>query len=752
MLPRPRRNGDARPAAAAIRGAVPMIRIENTRSFPGALHGLTQPTAMAILRFAGDLPGGGGEFDRRIAALIREMFSEITTLPESLLAGRRRSATSRRHVAAQNMADIAVALQLLSGHPSSRGIVLKTADAAVFHVAIPYFHRRAGEAALVAAGEIISLALEKLNGEAAAQRAMREGIADRIRKYRSVHIASAPPAGTTQLVRIAEKRNVPWTALAGGIVQFGQGIHTRRLNGTFTDRTSNIAARVARNKMLSSSMMRMAGLPVPNQWIVGSAEGAIEAAKKIGLPVVVKPADEDGGVGVFAGLKTQKAVREAYEKAVKASKSIVVEKHIDGDDYRLLVIDGRFISAVRRIPGGVTGDGEHTIEQLIAIYNADPRRGDTKEKLVKLTLDDEALSLIRQARCKTDTVLKKGRFLALRQRANLNTGGTPESASAIIHPDNCRLAEWAARIVGLDIAGVDYLTTDISKSWRETGGAICEVNGQPVLRPHWFADPDAGVNERIFDHVMAKAGNGRIPVVAVTGTHGRSTICRMLHAILVGMKVRAGAATTRGGWIGPDRIADHDVSGCAGGAMLLLDPSVQAAIVELPHKALLNAGFPFDRCTVAGITDLGDEDVGKDGITSLEGLAAIESAVLERARGAMVVNADDEVCVNAASHFKAPKKILISAKPRNRLVEAHVADGGVAIVTRASGSNRQIGLAHLKTFEPIAVTRDIPACGNGDEEAGLFCSLFTAALAVGLNLPLAAIGDGLRTFSPDRPA
>jgi cyanophycin synthetase len=722
------------------------FNLTGLRVYPGALHSLKQPSLIGMIRFSAELPDSPDKFDKPLAALVGKCFTSDRILPENLVGGRLKPPASRRLQLAQNIADVAIALQISASHPASRGLVLRTAKAETLYVVIPYYLAESGEAALKTAIKIVQAAAQHICERKLPDQQMLETLVPLVNSFRSQHSRLAPPSGSLQFVRIAERRNIPWNLLAGGIIQLGYGVHSRRFFGTFTDRTNNISARIARNKTLASSLLRKSGVPVPEYLLVRDAEGAINAAKRLGFPVVLKPAGEDGGLGVHSGLNDEKAVRRAFEQTAKLVNEIIVERHIAGDDYRLLVINGKFVSAVRRIPGGITGDGRHSVRELIDLVNQDPRRGDTKDKLVKLSLDEEAKELVTEAGLTPESVLEKDRFLVLRRRANVNTGGMPVSVASVIHRDNCLLAERAARIVGLDIAGVDYLTTDITRSWRETGGAICEVNGQPGLRLHWFADAGAKVNERIVNHLFPASRNGRIPIVALAGSRDSAAICSMLHAILLESGLVAGLATSRGAWIGNNRVSQDSTSAFDLGRGLLLDPVVQAAVYEIPMQTLTGFGVPFDLCMTAGITGIMDADIKKYGAGKPDTVMQIQSSLLARARDALVINADDSRLLSAAMPAMARNRILVSAGGDNRVVNEHVQAGGVALMLRQLHGKKEICRVTKAGHEAIADISELFA-GHDNAQTLCFNALFASALAIGSRVPVKVIQSGLKTCS-----
>ncbi|MEB3330560.1 MAG: acetate--CoA ligase family protein [Candidatus Sericytochromatia bacterium] len=401
--------------------------------------------------------------------------------------------------------------------------------------------------------------------------------------------AAAPRAGnTTPFLRAARDLRLPVSHLAGGVFQFGLGARARTMRSSCTDVTPSIGAELARNKLLAASVLRQAGIPVPQHAPAESAEAAERIARALGYPVVVKPANLDGGVGVAPGLQTAEAVRAAFDTARALSSSVLVERHMEGRDHRLTVFQGEVIWAVERIPGGVTGNGHHTVQQLLADHNAEPRRS-RGGGLHRLELDAEARSLLADAGLTLESVPASGRFVRLRRAANLALGGTPVAVTAAVHPDNRLLAVRAAAALGLDLAGVDLLIPDISRSWHETGAAVCEVNAQPSL--------GSAATQHLHPLVLRRLvpGDGRIPIALVVGAPSDARLPAALAGALAARGVMVGCRDDRGVQIGQARVTAPLGDVCAEARILMQDRSVQAAVIALDDPEVLQLGLPFDR-------------------------------------------------------------------------------------------------------------------------------------------------------------
>lgn len=401
---------------------------------------------------------------------------------------------------------------------------------------------------------------------------------------------AARSSNVPMFVRAAFEAGLPLRELPGGVVQYGVAARARWLDSSFTDATPSISAKLARHKAWAASLLDQAGLPVPPHELAGDAEGAVRAAQRLGYPVVVKPADLDGGVAVAAGLESDEEVREAFASAGKHSRQILVEKFVPGRDYRVQVFDGEVIGAVERIPGGVTGDGHSSVAQLVQLCNADPRRGTgSHAPLKKLVLDDEAMRLLQRQGLDADAVPAGGRFVRLRRAANVASGGMPVAAYDRLHPDNARLAVRAAQALGLDLAGIDLLIPDIAVSWLKSGAAICEVNGQPTLGQI--------VSGHLYLQILRKLvpGSGRVPTIVVLGAADAAAWLAALSDALAADGLRVGVAGPDFVRAGGETLHAKAATPHAAGRMLCLNRGVDAMVVAVGDDSVLRTGLAFDR-------------------------------------------------------------------------------------------------------------------------------------------------------------
>ncbi|MCH8867084.1 MAG: cyanophycin synthetase [Proteobacteria bacterium] len=555
---------------------------------------------------------------------------------------------------------------------------------------------------------------------------------------------------TASLIAAAEARGIPWLRLnRHSLVQFGHGRYQHRIQATTTGMTSNIAVELASDKEETNSILRDLGLPVPKQKLVRHARDAVRAAERIGYPVVLKPLSGNHGRGVSINLRTPEEVEAGFEKATEHGKTIIVESFIEGFDHRLLVVNGELVAAAKRMPGHVVGDGKHTIGQLVDIVNEDPRRGVGHEKvLTRLEFDHEAERLLAKLGYERDTVPKKNEVVYLRATANLSTGGTAIDVTDIIHPDNRDMAIRSIKAIGLDIGGVDFLTHDITESYRDAGGGICEVNAGPGFRMH--VAPSEGtprdVAGPVIDMLFPKDSPSRIPIAAVTGTNGKTTTSRMLAHILKMSGRIVGLTSTDGVYIDGKLSVAGDMTGPVSSQMILRDPSVDAAVMEVARGGMLRSGLGFQSCDVACCLNVTADHLGLRGINTLEQLAEIKRVPIEVATKAAVLNADDALCLQMADYTKAERLCYVTMNPQHSLVKQHIRVGGQAFVLEQGMNGHMITIYDNEHHTPLVWTHLIPATIEGRAMHNVQNAMFAAALAYNMDISLEDIRHGLRTF------
>ncbi|NKB38547.1 MAG: cyanophycin synthetase [Gammaproteobacteria bacterium] len=558
---------------------------------------------------------------------------------------------------------------------------------------------------------------------------------------------------TQSLIDAAEARNIPWLRLNEySLVQFGHGKYQQRIQATITSKTPHIAVEISCDKEDTSKLLQDLGLPVPVQTIVQSARAAVRAAQRIGFPVVTKPLDGNHGRGVSINLKRDDEVAAGFETALASAKgrSVAVESYLSGLDHRMLSVNNKLVAVAKREPGHVIGDGKQSIEALVDIVNQDPRRGIGHEKvLTRLELDRQAEELMEKAAYTSETVLKKNEKFYLRATANLSTGGTATDVTDIVHPDNRDMAERAIKAVGLDIGGVDFLTDDISRSYKEIGGGIVEVNAAPGFRMH--VAPSEGeprdVAGAVMDMLFPADTPSRIPIAAITGTNGKTTTARMLSHVLKASGHIVGSTSTDGVYIDGHLSVKGDMTGPKAASIVLRDPGVDCAVLETARGGILRAGLGYDTCDVAACLNISADHLGLKGIDTTEQLAEIKRVVVEIAEDTVVLNADDEHCLAMADYTKAKTLCYVTINPAHPLVREHTRGGGRAVVLEQGMNGDMITIYDNGTHIPLLWTHLIPATLEGKAIHNVQNAMFAAGMAYSMNKSLEDIRHGLRTFS-----
>jgi len=555
---------------------------------------------------------------------------------------------------------------------------------------------------------------------------------------------------TAALVRAAEERDIPWVRLNQySLVQLGFGKNQRRIQATVTSQTRHIAVEIASDKEEAAGILSKLGLPVPQQRCVRTEAGAVQAARRIGFPVVVKPLNANHGRGASLNLTDDEHVATAFGHANQYSRSVIVESFIEGQDHRMLVIDGKLIAVAKRVPGHVVGDGEHTIAELVDITNADPRRGIGHEKvLTRIEIDHQAERLLEQFGYGLDTVPPADEVVYLRSTGNLSTGGTAVDVTDQVHPDNREMAVRAALAVGLDVAGVDFLTTDITESFKDVGGAICEVNAAPGFRMH--VAPSQGEPRDaagpVIDMLYPQGTPSRVPIAAITGTNGKTTTTRMLAHIhkLAGKHV--GVATTDGVYIDGHATVEGDMTGPIAARMVLSDPAVDVAVLETARGGLLRAGMGYRNCDVSCCLNVSADHLGLRGIDTLEQLAEVKRIPIEVTTDTVVLNADDSLCLKMADHTDAKHICYVTMNPRHSLVAEHIQAGGRGVVLEEGIHGHMITLYDNGVQMPLLWSKLIPATLEGRAIHNVQNAMFAAGMAHSMDVGLEDIRHGLRTF------
>ncbi len=557
---------------------------------------------------------------------------------------------------------------------------------------------------------------------------------------------------TGSLVKAAQERDIPWIRLnSGSLVQFGHGKYQKRIQATITSETKHISVEISCDKEDTHNLLNDLGLPVPQQRMVYSAREAVRAAGRIGHPVVVKPLDANHGRGVSINLNSDEEVEVGFAEAKEHSRSraILVESFITGFDHRMLVVNNKLVAVAKRVPGHVVGDGKHTIAELVHIVNEDPRRGIGHEKvLTMLEIDNQAKRLMENAGVTEETVLPDGEVFYLRSTANLSTGGTAIDLTDVVHPDNRDMAERAIMAVGLDVGGVDFLIDDITKSYKDIGGAIVEVNAAPGFRMH--VAPSEGqprdVAGKVIDMLFPANEQTRIPIAAITGTNGKTTTSRMLGHIMKTSGKTVGMTSTDGVYVDGKLSVKGDMTGPKSAQIVLRDPAVDFAVMETARGGLVRSGLGYQRSDVAACLNVSADHLGLGGINTVEELAVVKRVVVESATDTAVLNADDINCLKMADYAEAGQIFYVTTNPSHSLVKEHIKAGGRAIVLEKGMNGDMLTIYDNGLHIPVLWSHLIPATLEGKAIFNVQNAMFAAAMAYSFGVDLDNIRHGLRTF------
>jgi len=635
---------------------------------------------------------------------------------------------------------IAVGMQAAAGCPVSFGQTSATPEPGVFQIVFQYTEEPVGRLTLELAQTLCQAALADTPfdiGQALTQ--LRELDED---------VRLGPSTGS--IVDAAIARDIPYRRLTeGSLVQFGWGSKQKRIQAAETSATSAIAEAIAQDKDLTKMLLQAAGVPVPIGHVVRSAAQAWEVANQIGLPVVIKPRDGNQGKGVAVNLETQSQIDKAFDVASDISSDVIVEQYIPGHDFRMLVIGNQLVAAARRDPPSVIGDGVHTITQLVDIVNLDPLRGDGHATaLTKIRIDEIAIATLTNQGLTAQSIPEHGQRILLRNNANLSTGGSATDVTDEVHPELAARMITAAQMVGLDIAGVDLVAETVNKPMEEQRAGIVEINAAPGLRMH--LSPSFGksraVGEAIVSTMFAEGDHARIPVVAVTGTNGKTTTVRLTAHLLRASGKRVGMTNSDGVYIENRCIDTGDCSGPRSARSVLMHPDVDAAVFETARGGVLREGLAFDKCDVAIVTNIGIGDhLGMNFINTVEGLSLVKRVIVQNVapQGMAVLNAMDpnvvsmaEVCQGGVTFFSSDRN--------NPTLNTHRAQGKRVVFVDGEHI-----VASEGSFEHRIALKSIPLTRNGSITFQTENAMASIGAAWALGLGWDTIGSGLATFIND---
>jgi len=678
------------------------------------------------------LPG----FNERIMSWLPTMIEHRCSIGErGGFFERLRTGTWMGHV----LEHVTLELQTLSGTPVGYGRAREAKTRGVYKVVIEYKEEKFALECLHTAHRLLMAAIDDTPFDVTAE----------VKRLRQVLLDVQLGPSTRSIVEAAIARGIPAQRLTeGSLVRLGHGARQRRICAAETDRTGAVAETIAQDKELTRTLLAESGIPVPEGRPVTDAADAWAVAEEIGGPVVVKPRYGNQGRGVSVNLVTREEVEKAWILANEIDSSVVVERFVTGGDYRVLVVGGRMVAVARRHPPLVVGDGVSTVRQLVDRVNEDPRRcGDHATSLSPMVIDEVAVAVLREQGFTEESVPTAGRGVLLRRNANLSTGGSAEDVTDIVHPEVAARAIEAARIVGLDVAGIDMVMDDCTKSLEAQRGVVIEVNAAPGLRMH--LEPTVGtprnVGAAIVDSLFGPGDDGRIPTASVTGTNGKTTVVRLISHLAAAGGANVGTTCTEGVWIGGRQIDAGDCSGPKSARRVLANPAVTTAVFEAARGGILREGCGFDCCDVAVVTNIASGDhLGIAEIDTPEQIAWVKGAIVAAVRpsGAAVLNAADPLVVAMKKWCKG-QVVYFDANPANPVIVEHLAKGGLAATVRDGwivlcDGPRETRLAHLDR---------VPLVHRGLVDFQVENVLASAAAAWRLGVPLELVRLGLESFS-----
>ncbi|MEO7767688.1 MAG: cyanophycin synthetase, partial [Ferruginibacter sp.] len=635
---------------------------------------------------------------------------------------------------------IALELQTLAGMDTGFGRTRGTGKAGEYYVVFSYIEEDAGVYAARAATRIAQAITDEKDYDLEVD----------IMRLREIREDTRLGPSTGCIVDEAAKRNIPFIRLnKQSLVQLGYGIYQKRIRATIASTTSNIAVDIAGDKEETKNLLGASEIPVPRGVIIKTEEGLRDAVSTVGYPMVIKPIDGNHGKGATTDINNWEHAIKALAAAQVYSRSVICERFITGFDFRVLVIDNKFICAALRTPASVIGDGENTIQWLVDETNKDPRRGFGHEKvLTSIKLDDFSDQMLKEKGYTLDTVPPRGELVLLKPTANLSTGGTSTDVTDEVHPTNIFMCERIAQIIGLDICGIDIMAPDLRLPITENGGAVLEVNAAPGFRMH--IEPESGlprnVAEPVIDMLFPKGSAGRIPIIAITGTNGKTTTTRLTAHIAKSAGYKVGYTTSDGVYIQNQMMMKGDCTGPVSSTFVLRDPTVDFAVLECARGGILKNGLAFQNCDIAIITNVSTDHIGLGGIDSLEQMAKVKAVVAETVfpHGYAILNADDDLVYRIKDDLKCNIGLFSMDENNPRLIR-HCKNGGLATVYENGYVSIMKGTWKMRVMK----VAEIPITYGGRATHNIMNTL-PAVLATYLyrNIRVSDIKVALQTFVP----
>ncbi|MGV4413044.1 cyanophycin synthetase [Chryseobacterium sp. T1] len=634
---------------------------------------------------------------------------------------------------------IALEIQTMAGMEVGFGRTRETKTPGIYNVVFNYVEEQAG---IYAAEEAVKIAEALIiNTE--------YSIENCVQTLREIRERERLGPSTGSIVEEAVSRDIPWIRLGkNSLVQLGYGINQQRFQATITGNTSSIAVDIACNKELTKKMLGDAAIPVPSGDLVVDKDGLERVVKRIGYPLVLKPLDGNHGKGSTINVNDFETALVGLEHAQKYSRRVIVEKFITGFDFRILVINHKMVAAARRVPAHVIGDGELTIQELIDKENQDPRRGYGHENvLTEITVDKDTNELLQKLNYTLETIPQKGEIVYLKSTANLSTGGTSIDVTDMIHPENVTMAERVSRIIGLDVCGIDIMAENLTQPLKESGGAILEVNAAPGFRMHLA--PSEGLPRNVaapvVDMLYPQGKEYRIPIIAVTGTNGKTTTTRIISHIVKNNGHRVGFTTSDGIYIQNTMLSKGDTTGPLSAEFILKDPTVEFAVLETARGGILRSGLGFSKCDIGVLTNIKEDHLGMNDIHNLKDLTRVKRVVLDAVKkdGWAVINADDDYSMRLSTDLHC-KVALFSLDENNPHIKKYAKEGKVTCVY-------EDGFITIKKGEwkiRIERVKNIPITMEGKARF-MISNVLAASLAAylyGFEIPNIALA--LTTFIP----